>query len=342
MPTQPNLGYGQQTEASIDAVNQWMRSTPWYQQQMQAWGQDPGHPTLTREQSQQILRQAQAQGVIVDEGDMEIDDHGNFNPVGHKLRNTLLVGGIAAAAIAAPYALGALGGGGGTAATTAATAGTGSALGTTAGLGIPGVAGSMAALPSVTAGGGGILGGISSFLSGGHGLPGYLQTAGQIGSVFSDAALGRGQGRLAEAQAAYGQNRSADERFRSQLAARKDALAAPGMRASNAVRGDILANATNTDIKLPGIPDSQISGGFGPSSFSPATRQLGSQMSADALAGSGTDSLEPPPLVQAPQATGMDSFLQTAGTIGSLLGAIPYKKKPPAPGEPGYVPPAPR
>src|SRR5438094_9364881 len=104
--TQPQLGYGKPTEASIDSVNIWMRSTPWYQDEMRAWGQDPGHPTLSKSQSQQLLKMAQAQGVVVDEGNMEVDDHGNFNPKGHKLRNTLIVAGIAAATIATMGAAG--------------------------------------------------------------------------------------------------------------------------------------------------------------------------------------------------------------------------------------------
>lgn len=104
MPT--NSVLGSSSEASIDQVNIWMRSTPWYQQQMRAWGQDPGHPTLTETQSEQIKKLAQANGVVVDEGNVELDDHGNFNPIGHKLRNTLLVGGIAAATIATMGAAG--------------------------------------------------------------------------------------------------------------------------------------------------------------------------------------------------------------------------------------------
>jgi hypothetical protein len=109
MPTPPtaNLGYGQQTEATIDQANIAMRAMPWYQEQMRQWGQDPGHPNLAKSQSQQILKLAQGHGYVVDEGNMEVDDHGNFNPVGHKLRNTLIVVGIAAATIATMGAAGA-------------------------------------------------------------------------------------------------------------------------------------------------------------------------------------------------------------------------------------------
>jgi hypothetical protein len=153
---QPNLGYGKPTEATIDQVNIWMRGQPWYQEQMRQWGQDPGHPNLAKSQSEQILRMAQAQGVKVDQGNMEVDDHGNFNPVGHKLRNTLIVAGIAAAGIAAPYIIPAIagaGGGGSAAAGLSAVEGGGfgigsgtvAALGTGAMAGVPVAAGTTAA-----------------------------------------------------------------------------------------------------------------------------------------------------------------------------------------------------
>lgn len=112
MATTPpvNLGYDKPSEATLDQVNTWMRSRPWYQDLMAAWGQDPGHPTLTKAQSQQVLQAAQAEGVVVDEGDMEVDNHGNFNPKGHKLRNTLIVAGIAGATLATLGAAGAFAG----------------------------------------------------------------------------------------------------------------------------------------------------------------------------------------------------------------------------------------
>jgi hypothetical protein len=155
MATTPNLGYGKQSEVQIDVVNQWMRSTPWYQQQMRAWGQDPGHPTLTKAQSAQILRQAQANGVVVDEGDMEVDDHGNFNPKGHKLRNTLVVAGIAGAAIATMGAAGAFGGAA-AAGSGAGGAGTGGTLASTGALSasaLPAGAAASGAVPAALAAG---------------------------------------------------------------------------------------------------------------------------------------------------------------------------------------------
>src|SRR6266478_5769244 len=94
-----NVGKGS-SEADIDHVNIWMRAQPWYQDQMKQWGQDPGHPHLNDKQAKQIMRLAQANGVVVDEGHDEVDKGGNFDKKGHALRNTLIVAGIAAATIA--------------------------------------------------------------------------------------------------------------------------------------------------------------------------------------------------------------------------------------------------
>src|SRR4030095_5894519 len=91
----PQFGAGRPSEYSIDQVNQWMRSQPWWQTIRGA----PGSK-LTDAKKKAILRQAQASGVRVDEGDMEVDPAGNFNPKGHKLRNTLIVAGLAGATLA--------------------------------------------------------------------------------------------------------------------------------------------------------------------------------------------------------------------------------------------------
>lgn len=231
---QPNLGYGKQSEARIDQVNQWMRSTPWYQEQMRAWGQDPGHPTLTKQQSAQILRMAQANGVVVDQGDMEIDNHGNFNPRGHKLRNTLIVAGAAAAALTAGAALGAFGGGagagGGAAASTVPAAGT--AAGGMAGVGgitaSPGLAGSLSAgsmigggattaLPNLAAGVGG--------MTAAPGLAGTLSEGSMIGGGAAASSIGKNIARTIGTTAAD----VAGSSFKKQLASALAALGGAGV-----------------------------------------------------------------------------------------------------------------
>lgn len=163
---QPNLGYGKQSEASIDSVNQWMRAQPWWQSIAGRGGQ------LSDQQRQMILRQAQANGVVVDEGDMEIDPAGNFNPKGHKLRNSLIVGGIAAGALlGGPALLGAFGGGGGAAGGAGAAGAAGSG------------AGSLAAIE------GGAYGLNSAALAGlGTGAMGAVPVAGSLGAGAAGAA----------------------------------------------------------------------------------------------------------------------------------------------------------
>jgi hypothetical protein len=78
---------------------------------MQSWGKDPAHPGgLTDAQRTQIVRAAQANGVVVDESHQEVDPNGNFRPIGHGLRNTMIVVGLAAATLATMGAAGAFSG----------------------------------------------------------------------------------------------------------------------------------------------------------------------------------------------------------------------------------------
>jgi hypothetical protein len=111
----PTSVLGGQSEATIDQANIAMRAMPWYQDQLRSWGMDPGHPgKLNDRQKTALTRAAQANGFVVDEGHIEMDDHGNFNPIGHKLRNTLIVVGMAAATIATMGAAGVFAGAAGT------------------------------------------------------------------------------------------------------------------------------------------------------------------------------------------------------------------------------------
>lgn len=98
---------GGDSEVSIDRVNQWMRSQPWYLAQLRAWGQNPASVRLNKSQASMLLRLAQANGVQIDQGAIEVDAGGNLNPKGHKLRNTLIGAGVTAAALTGAGALGA-------------------------------------------------------------------------------------------------------------------------------------------------------------------------------------------------------------------------------------------
>lgn len=153
----------------------------------------------------------------------------------------------------------------------------------------------------------------------------WLDTAEQVGQDLSDWERSRRQERQAESNNAYSQNLSQVARFRSQLEARRDALSAPLKRADNSLTGDRLANAQDIHIERPAnIPDLQVTGGFRPSMWSENTRQLGRQMSADALAGSGTDELMAPDLDEVPDPNWLDDTLNVAGLVSK---AIPYIRR---------------
>lgn len=207
------------------------------------------------------------------------------------------------------------------------------------------ITGGASLIPVLAAAGGGALAG--GKVADALGLGG--QAAGALAS-------GRAAGRVSEAGVNQDQDRLALQRYQTQVGAtnaqnsfnlgaanyglnaadadlsrRKFALDAPGQRARNSVRGDILANAQDVSIATPFAKPS-ISGGLRPSMFSGNTRALGSAMSADALAGQqkgdtfdalpSTPSYVAPPsapgLTPLPQAGGVDKFLTTAGTLGSF------------------------
>jgi hypothetical protein len=134
------------------------------------------------------------------------------------------------------------------------------------------------------------------------------------------AALSRGSGVLSE-QAAH--------------------LAAPGKRAANSVRGDVLANVQ--DAVPTGVPKGVnvigFSGGLRPSMFSGNTRALGQQMSRQALldqmAPEATpfSSLSPldtssitrrtaPGPTPLPQGNTLDAILANIGMYGSMASAV--------------------
>lgn len=109
------------------------------------------------------------------------------------------------------------------------------------------------------------------------------------------------------------------------------ALAAPGRRAANAVRGDALANLQDATISglPPGVTVPTISGGLRPSMFSGSTRALGQQMARDALLSQMAGSATPfsgmkaaPGATPLPQTSALDNILNNIGMYGSLAGAV--------------------
>jgi len=91
---QPQLGYGDQDPTKIDQVNQWMRAQPWYASFLASIGQSPSKVKLNDQQKAQLVKLAQANGVVVDEGHngQEIDDSGNFKPAGNSVWKDIAIG----------------------------------------------------------------------------------------------------------------------------------------------------------------------------------------------------------------------------------------------------------
>jgi hypothetical protein len=126
-----------------------------------------------------------------------------------------------------------------------------------------------------------------------------VSTAGQI-------AASRQAGRAAQAGAQVPVDQLNQRAYETDLSAKKEGLDAneaaliaravgmlqegqagrdaPGQRASNAVRGDILANAQDATFSGSSrIPKFSFGGGLRPSMFSDSTRKLGGEMSRQAL-----------------------------------------------------------
>lgn len=234
MPIENNLGYGKQSEATIDQANIGMRAMPFYQDYMKSIGQDPGHPTLSKQQSQTLLKLAQGQGFVVDEGNMEMDDHGNFNPKGHKLRNTLIIAGLAGATIATMGAAGAFAGAGGAAGAGSAAAGTAGAAGAASG-----VAGGTAASVAAAAGAG------SSLWSKAAGL------AGPIGKAIGGASSAAGNNRLTQEQLSLQANR---DNINGQKAA-EDALMGRSVKEAAERKSALVDVARASDTRNPNISE---------------------------------------------------------------------------------------
>lgn len=127
MDTTPQVRAGD-SEDAINQVNQGMRAMPWYRDYLLSIGQSPDNFVhLDKRQAQGLLRAAQANGIQVDEGDVEIDPAGNFNPKGHKMRNALIAAAIAGGVVLTAGAAGAFAGG--VAPGAAGTVGTGGSVG---------------------------------------------------------------------------------------------------------------------------------------------------------------------------------------------------------------------
>lgn len=188
---------------------------------------------------------------------------------------------------------------------------------------------------------------------------GSLISAGaQIGASY---AASKAQGRQAEAVANQAQDRGAQNAYatdksldlealirgyqaeldkaKGQLSEYETKLAAPQARASNSVRGDILANVQDVGFDAPaGVNVTSFSGGLRPSLLSGNSRALGGQMSKealmDALSGTPTPYSDMTPVdlssitgrtspaqTELPQPSGMDKVMEQIGLWGGLATA---------------------
>jgi hypothetical protein len=195
---------------------------------------------------------------------------------------------------------------------------------------------------------------------------GQLISAGaQIANSYAQS---KAQGRAAEAtvnqrqdagaQNAYATDKQLDlaaliqgyqaelDKAKGQLSEYETKLAAPQSRASNSVRGDILANVQDVGVSAPdGVNVTSFSGGLRPSLLSGNSRALGGQMSKeallDALSGSPTPFSNMPAVdlssitgrrapeqTELPQASAMDRVMEAIGTYGGMAGGLLNSQRP--------------
>jgi hypothetical protein len=193
---------------------------------------------------------------------------------------------------------------------------------------------------------GSILGGIGSIaaapFTGGTSLAWLPAAIGAGGAVADALGQGRAAGRVQQAgvnsnqdqnklRAAQLMEQALQGRAGIDLQQKQFALQAPGQRASNSVRGDVLAGVQDAGVQGPIIGTHgqipQITGGLRPSLLSANTRQLGQNMSRDALLQNmnGADTFKPMPAIDVPQPTplpeagGFDKFLSGLGMVGGVL-----------------------
>lgn len=137
---------------------------------------------------------------------------------------------------------------------------------------------------------------------------------GALGSVAGGVSAGRAEGRAAEA----GVNNTADL---TRLDGARFNLQAPQMNALNAGRGDLLAGVQDVNFNRPaGVPNGMMTGGTRPSLLSPQTRQLGQQMSRNALLSQMSGPAFTP--TPTPQSGKTDTLLNILGGVGTGIGAI--------------------
>lgn len=301
-------------DAEIDRFNQWMRAQPW-------WQQIRGNTTgdFTHQQDAALNQALRTNGINVP-GDFHTDEGGNFNQKSRTKRNLIIAAAVGAGVLTAGAATGVIGGaagagsagagaaGAGAGATGAGAAGAAGALGSTAvGTGmVGGLTGIATASPGIAAGFGGAAAGGAAAA-----IPSLASRANTFGRIASNLSNNRAGARLAEDQANQGYDRT-------QIDAARLNLQAPGYRLGNAARGDLAAGLKPVSFSGSGR-DLQMSGGVSPSLISDSTRQLGGQVSRDALLSQmNGPEFKPTPR---PKPGALDKALNLGGTAAGLYGA---------------------
>lgn len=191
---------------------------------------------------------------------------------------------------------------------------------------------------------GGALGGGAGAAT--SGLGGVLsQVAGASNSlspILGNLAAGRAKGQQTEAGI---RSDALQQEFMNKMLLDKINAERPGLRANQAVQGDILANAQDFQVNGPSRVMShvlQTSGGLRPSMLSAGTRQLGRDMSANAASSMGHENLPTAPdwHQSMPSSNILDQILGVAGPATSLMGAFHNTVgQPPQAATPPLVPP---
>ena len=320
------------TDTSINAFNEKIRGTEWYQAWFAQRGLNPNQVKLNDQQRAELQNLIQQKAGFQFPKDMQIDPAGNLNEKGGwaGLPTGVKIAIIAGATIATAGAAGAFAGGAG--AVSGASGAGSTAIGT--GMGIaPSLAGSTAAGIGSMGAGAGIAAGTGaaaagtggSFLSALGGSKGVMSGISMAGKLASGAAAQRAQDRGAETEFDYLNNQNYNNAMQSRTGQQNtQALQYATARTTaeqNRMRqigsADMLGNS-----KPPSDPRARVSGaGY----MNPETIAMMRDRALKALE-SGSDVPEPTAIPEyretsMAQPTKTDSFLKTLGMASTGLGA---------------------
>lgn len=160
-----------------------------------------------------------------------------------------------------------------------------------------------------------------------------------LGSIFGGAAEGRANQQANQAAAEQQRNNLLADIFRTQQGAQMQQGALDLQRKAfdagvekerlrRALVGQLLGNAQNLTIDIPGIPRASISGGLGPNALGASGRALAQMISRRALSQldtptdwQGGNIVDAPAIGPVPKQGG-GGLLNTLGLVGSVLGGL--------------------